>query len=184
MLLCPPQPPFLILFDLQVTGFSFQMLEITREPLTWTRASVRSRRIASSSLKKIFLKERGREKRQRERKKRFKVIGPPLGSNVELLFCPLLLFTVNKRRPKYACFFFFAPLLHTSSLLPGMQKDAIAIFYFPCHEWVEIGLVIVRFSLAQACHCNNIMVEIMTSKLACHKAIDAPFSCEMGCGAN
>lgn len=36
--------------------------------------------------------------------------------------------------------------------------------------------MIVRFSLAKACHRNNIMVEIMTSKLACHKAIDAPFS--------
>lgn len=60
------------------------------------------------------------------------------------------------------------------------RKDALAIFYFPCHGWVEMGLVIVRFSLAKACHCNNIMVEIMTSKLACHKAIDAAFSCKMG----
>lgn len=44
--------------------------------------------------------ERGREKRQRDRKKKIQGYRPPFGSNVELLFCPLPLFTVNNRRPK------------------------------------------------------------------------------------
>lgn len=58
----------------------------------------------------------------------------------------------------------------------GLQRDATAIFYFACHRWIEIGRVIVRFSRAQTRHCNNIMAGIMTSKPACHKAIDALLS--------
>lgn len=50
-----------------------------------------------------------------------------------------------------------------------------------------MGLVIVRFFLfffiAKTCHCNNIMAGIMTSKLAFHKAIDAPRSCSLKEGA-
>lgn len=60
----------------------------------------------------------------------------------------------------------------------GTQKDATAIFDFVCQRWIEIGPVIVRFPPAQACHCNNIMAGIMTSKPGCHTAIDALLSAE------
>lgn len=142
------------------------------EPLTWTRASVRSRRIASSSLKRITKTERGREKRQRDSKKRFKVTGHHLEATQNCCFVPSCcsLSTIDDQN---RLDFFLLPRHE-------LQKDAIAIFYFPCHGWKEIGLVIVRFSLAKACHRNNIMVEIMTSKLGCHKAIDAPFSFKTG----
>lgn len=122
--------------------------------------------------KKEKAQRRGEERKGREtERKRFKVTGRRLEAthNCCLVHSCCSLSTIDRNRLD-----FFPPPRHE------LQKDAVAIFYFPCHGWVEIGLVIVRFSLAQACHCNNIMVGIMTSKLACHKAIDAPFSCKMG----
>lgn len=44
--------------------------------------------------------EKKKEEGKRDREKRFKVTGHSLESDVELLFCPLLLFTVNNRRRK------------------------------------------------------------------------------------
>lgn len=72
--------------------------------------------------------------------------------------------------------------------LQEKNNNAIAIFYFSLSEMgrnrpsdCEIYLYIYIFHpTAQACQSNNIMVEIMTSKPACHKAIDAPFGCKMG----